>query len=363
MQFKKIWVIYFFIKIFYMFFAVFVFSHLTTLGDTFDYLNTPLHFTPAIFYSSTAFMQFTGGLFRLIFRANVLACLPLMLLSFYGIYYAVDQLSLYKYSTYIIILFSLPNFGVWTSIHGKEAVGCFCSAIIAVMLIKKINGRYRLKLIDYIALYLGAMFKPQYLLFVLQAFVFLTITNRFKDKKYLPFILGVIIIALNVVVLYLARDLIDQLAKGMAIHFKSNDASLAQSTRSEEPWMEHYGFFRIAPYGMFIAFFGPTLSEMLHKPAQLLAGIESMIMIFCFLVLLWPRLKYNLSFFRFNPRIFISYFIIFIGILFIHYPFGFLNPGSAIRYRANFYALFVLLLLYLFTKPGISKSQQLQIEH
>jgi hypothetical protein len=354
---KKLWAVYFGIKLFYMFFAVFVFSKLTTLGDTFDYLHTPLAFSFKIFYSSTALMQFTGALFRLIFQSDLLACLPLNILSFYGIYYAVDRLNLYRYATYIIILFSLPNFAVWTSIHGKEAVGCFFSAVLAVAIIKMLNGPYRLKFIDYAALYLCLMFKPQYLLFIMQAGAFIFIARRFSDKRYVPMVLGLLIIAANVTVIYLFRDMIDTVARGMAVHFKSNNANLAQSTRSEAPWLETYGFFHSAPYGMFIAFFGPTLPEMLRKPAQMLAGCESILMIGCFLFLLWPRLKYNLFFFRFNPTVLITYLILFVGILFIHYPFGFLNPGSAIRYRANFYALFILLLLYLFTKPAGIKSQ------
>jgi len=343
-----------------MVFAVLIFSRITTLGDTFDYLHTPLQFTLSIFYSSTAFMQFSGAICKLIFRSDLLACIPFMLISFFAIYYAVDRLNLYRYSTYIIILFSLPNFGIWTSVLGKDAVGCFSTTIIAVAIVKKLQGRYKLKLIDYFALYLCGMFKPQYLIFIVQALVFLTIVNCFKDKKYIPFILGVIIVFLNIAVLYTFRDLIDQLAKAMAIHFKSNDPNLAQSTRSEAPWLVDYGFFYSAPYGMFIAFFGPTLSEMLRKPVQLLAGIESMVIIFCLLTLLWPRLKYNLSFLRFNPTVFFTYLIIFTGILFVHYPFGFLNPGSAIRYRSNFYSLFMILLLYLLAKP---KTDKIKLSH
>src|SRR4051812_6000741 len=131
---RKIWAVYFFIKLFYMVFAIFIFSHLTTLGDTFDYLHAPFHFSPRIFYSSTDMMQFAGAVCKLIFGADVLACLPFMLLSFYGVYYAVDRLNLYQYSAYILILFSLPNFGVWTSILGKEAVGCFFSSVIGVVI-------------------------------------------------------------------------------------------------------------------------------------------------------------------------------------------------------------------------------------
>jgi hypothetical protein len=345
---KRIWVVYLLIKIFYLFFAVFVFSRLTTLGDTFDYLHAPLDVSPRLLYSSTAIMTFTGALFKRIFYNDALACFPLMLLSFYGIYYAVDRLNLYRYSAYIILLFSVPNFGVWTSIHGKEAVGCFFCSVIAVILIKKMQGRYRLRWIDYFALFLCMLFKPQYLLFIFQAIVYLNITQRFRDKKYFPLFFGMFIIALNVIAIYLARDIIDQLAQGMAVHFRSSDPGLAQSTRSELPWTVPYGFFHSAPYGMFIAFFGPTLSEMLRKPAHFISGLESLVLVISMMTLYSQVLKYNLSALRFNPRIVITYFIVFIGILFIHYPFGFLNPGSAIRYRANFYPLFVLMLLYQF---------------
>ena len=344
-RFKQIWVIYFFIKIFYMFFAVFIFSRLTTLGDTFDYLNSQLNLNLSVLYSSTALMQFTGAFFKLIFKVDVLACIPFMLLSFYGVYYAVDRLNLYRYSVFIIIVFSLPNFAVWTSILGKEAVGCFFSCVIAVMLVNRLSGPVKLKFIECIALYLCAIFKPQYLLYVSQALLFLYITSKFKDKKYFPMLFGLIFIAINIVVLYTFRNFIDELARGMAVHFKSDNA---QSTRSEEPWMVPYGFFHSAVYGMFIAFFGPTMSEMLNKPAQLLAGIESLVIIISFIIFLLPRLKYIVFFFRINPIVFITYTLIFGGILFIHYPFGFLNPGSAIRYRSNFYALFMLLTLHLF---------------
>jgi hypothetical protein len=356
MKIRRIWVVYLIIKIFYMCLAIFVFSRLTTLGDTFDYLNSALQLTPKIFYSSTAFMQFAGALSREIFRLDVIACIPFMLLSFYGIYYAVDRLNLYRYAPYLLVLFSLPNFCIWTSILGKEAVGCFYISIIAVVLVKKLRGPYAIKLIEYFALYLCAMFKPQYLLFILQAIVFLTLTQKFKDKKYVPLIMGSVIIALNIFIIYLFRLEIDMLAKGFAVHFKSTEVGLGQSTRSELPWLEPFGFFKHAPYGMMIAFFGPTFSEMISKPTHLLSGIESLIMLICFLSLVTPRIGYILIKLRFNSRVVVTYFIIFVGILFIHYPFGFLNPGSAIRYRANFYPLFIFLLIDLFARFDVCRK-------
>ncbi|EOX4329181.1 hypothetical protein ACPF35_003484, partial [Vibrio cholerae] len=36
--------------------------------------------------------------------------------------------------------------------------------------------------------------------------------------------------------------------------------------------------------------------------------------------------------------------------LFVHYPFGALNPGSAIRYRENFYAFLVILFYFCYAE-------------
>jgi hypothetical protein len=122
----------------------------------------------------------------------------------------------------------------------------------------------------------------------------------------------------------------------------------ARSTR-ENIFIRENDFFRYIPWGMFIAFFGPTLSEMAAKPFQAIAGIESIFIILLFLHLSkYIFIKFFLKF-RFSPIIIISYFVIFFGICFIHYPFGVFNPGSAIRYRTNFIFIFFILLTYLYT--------------
>jgi hypothetical protein len=358
MRFKKVWVVFFLIKLFYVFFAVFIYSKLTVLGDTFGYLGASLELTPRIIYSSTAMMDFTGALFKLIFRLDVIACLPCMMLAFYGVYYAVDRLNLYAYALPIVFLLSFPNFGVWTSIHGKEAVGCFFSGVLAVILVELIQGKYKFKLIDFIAFYLCAVFKPQYLLFITQAIILIWFSNKFKNK-YTTLVSGTVIIALNIAVLYIFRDFIDVLAKGMIINFQSNnDPNLAKSTRSGVEWLTQYGFFNSAPYGMFISFFGPTPSEMLSKPTHLLSGLESIALIVVLISLALPQVIRNIYTLRFNPTIFFSYTLVFLGILFVHYPFGFLNPGSAIRYRCNFYFLFVVLAVNLLNNLRLRKYSQ-----
>jgi len=348
MHFKKIWVIVFSIKIFYLFFAFFVFAKLTSLGDTHSYFNNGIVLSPRILYSSSELMFFTGALFKKIFILDVFASIPCLLLSFYGIYYAIDRLNLYKYPLLLILALSLPNFGVWTSIHSKEAVGCFFAGIISVTTIQFLNGNFKIKLIDILALYLCLIFKPQYLLFILQALVYLKLCYWLKLNPIYCFVLGLLMVFINLSVIYFLKDLIDQLATGMYVHFNYSDESLAQSTRTGEAWLEQYGFLKEAPYGMFISFWGPTLSEMLSKPTHLISGIESLILCLIFLVLLTRRLSYVINALSFNPKLFFTLFIIFFGILFVHYPFGYLNPGSAIRYRENFLLLFLVLGFYLF---------------
>lgn len=50
-----------------------------------------------------------------------------------------------------------------------------------------------------------------------------------------------------------------------------------------------------------------------------------------------------------NLRLIVSYSILFLGILLVHYPFGVFNAGSATRYRTNYLFLFIILLMYLFS--------------
>src|SRR5690606_15641222 len=135
MKFKKIYLFLFASKFFYLFFGFFVYGRITSLGDTVDYLNSPMFFSLSILYNSTDMMNFTGALFKRVFFMDALASIPLCLLSMYGIYYAIDRLKLLEYPKLLALLLVMPNFGVWTSIHSKEAVACFFSGIIAVLIV------------------------------------------------------------------------------------------------------------------------------------------------------------------------------------------------------------------------------------
>jgi hypothetical protein len=347
MKVNKYWFFFFLTKIFYMFFAIFVYAKLTTLGDASSYISGSKLNLNNFYYNSTSMMSFFGLMISKVL-GSILVHFPFMILSFYGIWYSVKRLSLTNRELFFILLIlSFPSFGVWTSIVSKEAVGVFFMGIILGYFIDLIKNKNRnIKLIEYIALYLLLIFKPQYFIAILSIFIFIKLSYFFKLKnigKLFLFLTHVIII---ISLFWYFRDIINELSYTMPKHFTME----AGSTRENTIWLENNDVFYNAPYGMFIAFFGPTINEAIDKPIQLLAFIESSIICIIafffiskasYIVLLTKKINI-LYFSLFNIAVF--------WLLFVHYPFGVLNAGSGIRYRENFYGFLVVFIFYLYKK-------------
>jgi len=346
---NRFWLCYFFIRIFYLLFTVLVFARLTThLGDTGRYLLGNVPFSLRIFYDSTYLMDYFGGIIGRTFRRNMLLSnFPATLISFFTVKWVVEKLSLRKHVNHILlmVMISFPNFSIWTSIWSKETFGLVFSSIIAVLIINFLNGKYRIKIIDIFGLYLCLLFNPQYIPFILQGLVFIYIArNLMNNKPAGQLMLGVFFLCVNVLFLYAIRDIVNMYAEVMHRYFATYGAG---STRPNI-FLEENDFFRYLPWGMFIAFFGPTLDEMMQNPLHAVAGLESLFKIVLFFYLskyIFIRLLLKS---RISPIIPLSYGMFITGILFMHYPFGVFNPGSAIRYRSRFVFLFVVLLLYLY---------------
>lgn len=344
----RFWTTYFVIRLFYLLFSVLIYSKLTTLGDTASYLSSGLNFSYEIFTNSTAFMCFLGGISgSFLGGVNILSNFPFTLYSFWIIRWTVQKLELRKYisSNLLMILLSLPNFCIWTSVCSKELAGLTFSAVYAVLVVNFLKGDYKIRWRDIGATYLCLLFKPQYFPFVFQGLLYIYIARQWCRSHRSQVFLGLMIVAADCLLLYHFRELVDLYAGMMYVHF---DLAAAESTR-DNIFLTAGDFFRHLPSGMFIGFFGPTLGEMMEKPLFLIAGLESSIILLLFLFLAG---KFVARFFllgRINVILFFSYFSIITGICLIHYPFGIFNPGSAIRYRTNFLFLFVIMFMYLYT--------------
>ena len=343
---KHIWILFIFTKFFYMFIAIAFISKVTTLGDTFDYfyLTKPQEGSfPLLLLNSTYWMNLLGHNLYLI-MGEYLANIPFIFLSVYGIYYPIKKMKLTtKQLAFLLILLSFPSFGIWTSICSKESVGVFFMGIILGYIIDLFEKRRKYpNLLELFAFYLLLIFKTQYAPAVFAIIIFIKLSQAFHLRKNGKFFLFIFSIIFVLILAYIVRDYMQFIADIMPTHFSAH----SKSTRENTIWIEKYDIYYHALQGMFIAFIGPTFSEAMDNNMQLIVFLESVVIL---IILFWILIK---TFFRKKINIYI-FSLSFLGtflILFGHYPFGVLNPGSAIRYRENFYAFLIIFLYYLYIK-------------
>ena len=332
-----------------MFFALFVFAKFTTLGDTSRWMSGTIKLPEitSILTSSSNMLDFLGGISSSLL-GTIFGNLPFMILAFYGIYYSVSRLKLNnKQLVLVLFLLSFPSFGVWSSIAGKEAMSVFFMGIILGYIIDLINkDRYKLKMIELFAIYLMFIFKPQYSLAIFSIIIYVVTSNKLNLKSFGKSILLSIHITLGLVGFWIFKDVINELSFMLPKHFSLD----AGSTRDNTIWIENYDIFFNAHYGMFIGFFGPTYDEVLSKPIQGIFFIESLVIISLFVYVLSRGVIYATKTNKINIYIIALIFMSVFWLLFVHYPFGALNPGSAIRYRENFYGFLVVFIFFMYLK-------------
>jgi len=356
---NKYWFGYFLIKLFYMFFAIFIYSKLTTLGDTGRWMSGRL-FIPenlSFLYTSTEFMDFFGGISSYML-GSILGNLPFMILSFYGIYYSVSKLSLTNNQFYILLfLLSLPSFGIWSSVAGKEAIGVFFMGIILGYIIDILdNNRFNVKVVELISFCLMFIFKPQYSIAIFSIIIFIYLSRKLNLQGYGKLFLLIFHIILAVIVLYIYKDTINEISYILPKYFSLD----AGSTRENNIWINDYDVFFNAPYGMFIAFWGVTLNEVFNKLILSIFFTESLIIFSFFLYFIVLSLKKIYDSGRVNILILSIISMMLFWLLFAQYPFGVFNPGSALRYRENFYGFLVIMLFYIYLKYIKNKNYELK---
>lgn len=351
---NKYWVAFFLLKIFYMFFALFIYSKFTVLGDTSTYLSCSAFPKSDFFWNSTSFMINVSCYFSR-FLGSVFANLPFLLISFYGIYYAVRRLNLNNRELFfVLLLLSFPSFGVWTSIASKEAIGVFFMGIIAGFIIDYVNGNPNKNffLVGF-AFYICAIFKPQYLIGISALILFVFLCRKFSLQGIGKAVVLILFFVFSFLALYFARNEINELSFIMPAHFTLE----AGSTRENTIWVNDFDVFWNAPYGMFIGFFGPTIGEALSKSTHLIAFLESSMIVGFFLFAVFKLMLITINTGRLNIFYLGFFLTTTLWVLFVHYPFGVLNPGSAIRYRQNFYGF--LVVLFYFSYIEVHRSYRL----
>jgi len=340
---KKFYLTLTFIKVFYLFFAVFVYAKLTVLGDTERYLSGGIGSVGEILTSSTAMMDAFAGISGSVL-GGTFGNVPFLLLALFGICYPCSKFSLSLRDKFLICaLCALPSFGVWTSVASKEAMCVFSLGILLAGYIELDQKRpISSKLLFCLGLYLTALFKIHYLAPIVCLFAYLFIkkfTFRYPNFRLLQLFFGLALIGL---ILFLIRGQADEIANMVPAHFNPT----AGSSRENTIWIKPGDYYRNAFYGMYLGFWGVTFAEAKSSPVYLIIWIESLILFSLFVFFL---IRYFLlPLLNFNLNIKILWILIFVvsGFLFVHYPFGVLNIGSSVRYKQGFIIFLVILIFY-----------------
>jgi len=333
-----------FIKICGIYFATQIFSSYTPLVDSRRYLSG----------------LYTGenG-----FRTTIVQWLATTLSQYGGPYFAHFIFSMtsvsgliYYYLTggqrYILLLTLLPpSIFVWSSIVGKEAI--FCGGMGLALVIWSSYTIRPLRYYEYlmltISLILCFLFRPHYAVAILWLYTASFSIKNFKRKTVI--ILTIFLLAVFLILVYLL------IWNELLFRGYSGIESTARSSRFEYfgilPNGEaHHASFKLfkeyIPLGMIIGIVGPLPMEVFKRIEFLPFFIEGIIILFSPLIVyywalsnkLLEKAKIKIYFMCcFAPAIFI--------LMLLHAPFGILNPGTAIRWRANFELVFYLAPLLL----------------
>ncbi len=242
----------------------------------------------------------------------------------------------------LAVLLMFPSFTLWTSITSKEAIVVCLLGILAKHVIDIFYGRDR-----GVAYYLFVLlpvcailftFKPHFL----AAIVFVFGVAKVGAYTRKPATLALLAGAASLVPLYLFRDPLDAFAQARYMGVLREPGN---SNRSVAFLAEKYDTFLKAPEGMLRAFFGPTLAEATDGVLHLISFIESSVLIAVLVVFVLVRLPRTPVYMAI-----LGLFTVF-WIVFANYPLGLANPGTAVRYRADY-----VLLVYLGLLPLLSRG-------
>lgn len=304
----------------------------TWLGDYSGYSLSIRAFGVGWYLDSNAIVINLGTLFSTLFLGSgQMVNLGFQSVAFYGMYRLLMTLEETARKRLILLLF-FPSFTLWSSLAGKEAILVFAVSIASAYLVELQQGRQKLGPLHLLSAYLIAVFKPHYLIAFAYAFGVILVAKYVRQRALVALIGGLV----SLLPLYFFRETISELSFAILPHFYGG------STR-ESFWLSEFDVFWKAPEGLLVGFFGPTLTEALQAKnalhvATFIEGLGMIAVLFYYMLRnIGPVPAYALI---------LSLFSIF-WVLFPNYPFGVMNPGSAVRYRTG-YEVFLFVIFAVF---------------
>jgi hypothetical protein len=281
---------------------------------------------------ATALTKAIGGLFGgLFFQDPIMINIGFQTIGFVGLLAMLRALEPGQRKI-ILPLLMLPSLTVWSSIASKEALLVFMMGIMCAHIINMYYNKDKIKWYHALYLFLLFAYKPHYLA-ALSFIILVTYAAKYIRQKATVATAALIC---SFFILFLFRKEFSELAIWIdfALH------SMGGESVRPRLLVEEYDVFFKAPYGMILSFFGPTLGE-IKKIIHVFTFLESAVIggvFFVFIIRGLPSLPiYN---------VIVSFGTVF-WIVFLNYPLGATNAGTAIRYRTGYILLVILAIVFL----------------
>lgn len=333
------------IRVFGTFFAFYIYSRLTTLGDAERYLSAQLDFNPQNLVNRTSFTDLFYALLGSIFPDIIATLIPSLILGFVT-YYVFHKSYRCTNKSLFWACMLLPHFVIWSSVAGKEVIAITAFMIVIKSCVDKlVFNKINIPQVA-IALVVGLLMRPHYFIpyFILFIGTIVKQDNKLKVAKISQGVSGTLLATVFAVFLAMLAA-----SYGVWINFLNTVMTLseayflsydADSNRLGIAWSNLSDFLGNIWWGIPTSIVGPTLSESLSKIIFIpifIEGIISFLLIF-YLLKLILRLSDRES--KYRPVIIFGFIPAVIVALVFHYPFGLFNPGSAIRYKQSLAPLF-----------------------
>ncbi len=330
---------------------MYVFSRFSALGDSERYTSSEADLSLDSLVNRTSLIDLIAGTITRLFAAPLASHFFFCFLSFYGLYYCLKRARLNKMAMFgVILMLSLPDFAMWTSISGKESFNVFTTGIIMGGLFDVLYGK-KLTNVVLMALcvILSLLVRPHYSIGLISLFSFVLFTQKVALKAKGMLILNIFILACFACIVYIiALPFINEggfvdIAQAYFIGFDDAGAS-----RNANFWVTNSDYFTKMFSGSWIAIIGPTFNESLNRPIYFPFFIESLLFIAYLLYYLVLSIIIQVKLKRLSQYFLIMFFYVIMLTAIMHYPFGVFNSGSALRYRSAFYHIFIILPVFMY---------------
>lgn len=255
----------------------------------------------------------------------------------------------------------LPSTLIWTSVISKEAIFYGAFSLSIVIWVQFVHRRF--SLLDLGLLISSLVFcfvlRPHYGLVIPWLFMSVILIDKFHTKAWI-FLSLIVCLSYVLISCYLWETMLYHGFYGI-----DPDARASRFSSFGIDQLTGEGFQKykaLLPLGAILGIVGPTPSEVFSRPILapfLIEGI--LILLFPLLVYLYAIKQSFMEKSRFKIIFWMSLVPAIVMLIVLHSPFGFLNPGSATRWRVNFEILFhmapmLLLFSFLDNKPSENNS-------